>query len=147
MFFLFWLSYFNWFYKNWCCSYKNKLFWVLIFSLCQKFDMLLSSQKFWSCSKNWARSWFSKLDLNWNWYQLGDCSIDKFCKNQCYGRKNQLFQDLIFLLNLTNYPGLENYKVAPKNELTISFWKLLSFFFAIVTCVISLSQHSYANRK
>ena len=54
--FLFWPSNFNRFYKNWCCRYKNKLFWILIFFLCQKFDMLSPSQKFWSCSKNWAHS-------------------------------------------------------------------------------------------
>ena len=65
------------------------------FLLCQQFDLLSPSQKYWSCSKSWAHSKFSKLDLNWNLF--GDGSIDKFCKTQCYGRKNQLFQDLIFL--------------------------------------------------
>ena len=75
--------------------YKNILFWILIFLLCQKFDLLSPSQKYWSRSKSWAQSKFLKLDLNWNLF--GNGSIGKFCKTQCYGRKNQLFQDLIFL--------------------------------------------------
>ena len=89
------ISSFDRFYKNWCRRYKNTLFWILIFLLCQQFDLLSPSQKYWSCSKSWAHSKFSKLDLNWNLF--GNGSIGKFCKTQCYGRKNQLFQDLIFL--------------------------------------------------
>ena len=90
------ISSFDRFYKNWCRRYKNSLFWILIFLLCQKFDLLSPSQKYWSRSKSWAQSKFLKLDLNWNLF--GNGSIGKFCKTQCYGRKNQLFQDLIFLL-------------------------------------------------
>ena len=89
------ISSFERFYKNWCRRYKNTLFWILIFLLCQKFDLLSPSQKYWSRSKSWAQSKFLKLDLNWNLF--GNGSIGKFCKTQCYGRKNQLFQDLIFL--------------------------------------------------
>ena len=70
-------SNFDKFYKRWCYGYINKLFWVLIFLLCHKFDILTSSQKFCSCCKDWAHNNISKLgsklELIWwmlNWQTL-----------------------------------------------------------------------------
>ena len=53
-----------------------------------------------------------------------------FAKLNAMGAKINFFKIWFFyqVANLTNYCSLKNYKAALKNELTISFWKSLSYY-------------------